>query len=139
MKKLNQLLILGTTLLLSAAALTGCSGSSAMGATIPQTTSGEPAAPQTDAGIIASETTGSNNRLNEILERGYIEIATEPYFAPNEFIDPTKSGEEAYTGSDVELAKYIGEALGVEVRLKPMDFTSVLGSITENMISRSPP
>ena len=130
MKKLNQLLILGTTLLLSAAALTGCSGSSAMGATIPQTTSGEPAAPQTDAGIIASETTGSNNRLNEILERGYIEIATEPYFAPNEFIDPTKSGEEAYTGSDVELAKYIGEALGVEVRLKPMDFTSVLGSIT---------
>ena len=130
MKKLNQLLILGTTLLLSAAALTGCSGSSAMGATIPQTTSGEPATPQTDAGIIASETTGSNNRLNEILERGYIEIATEPYFAPNEFIDPTKSGEEAYTGSDVELAKYIGEALGVEVRLKPMDFTSVLGSIT---------
>ena len=113
MKKLNQLLILGTTLLLSAAALTGCSGSSAMGATIPQTTSGEPATPQTDAGIIASETTGSNNRLNEILERGYIEIATEPYFAPNEFIDPTKSGEEAYTGSDVELAKYIGEALGV--------------------------
>ena len=68
-----------------------------MGATIPQTTSGEPATPQTDAGIIASETTGSNNRLNEILERGYIEIATEPYFAPNEFIDPTKSGEEAYT------------------------------------------
>lgn len=130
MKKLNQLLILGTTLLLSAAALTGCSGSSAMGATIPQTTSGETATPQTDAGIIASETTGSNNRLNEILERGYIEIATEPYFAPNEFIDPTKSGEEAYTGSDVELAKYIGEALGVEVRLKPMDFTSVLGSIT---------
>ena len=130
MKKLNQLLILGTTLLLSAAALTGCSGSSALGATIPQTTSGETATPQTDAGIIASETTGSNNRLNEILERGYIEIATEPYFAPNEFIDPTKSGEEAYTGSDVELAKYIGEALGVEVRLKPMDFTSVLGSIT---------
>ena len=66
MKKFNQLLILGTTLLLSAAALTGCSGSSAMGATIPQTTSGEPATPQTDAGIIASETTGSNNRLNEI-------------------------------------------------------------------------
>ena len=41
MKKLNQLLILGTTLLLSAAALTGCSGSSAMGATIPQTTASE--------------------------------------------------------------------------------------------------
>ena len=66
MKKFNQLLILGTTLLLSAAALTGCSGSSAMGATIPQTTSGETATPQTDAGIIASETTGSNNRQREL-------------------------------------------------------------------------
>ena len=130
MKKFNQLLILGTTLLLSAAALTGCSGSSALGATTAQTTSGETTTPQTDAGIIASETTGSNNRLNDILERGYIEIATEPYFAPNEFIEPTKSGEDAYTGSDIELAKFIGESRGVEVRLKPMDFTSVLGSIT---------
>jgi hypothetical protein len=73
MKKFNQLLILGTTLLLSAAALTGCSGSSALGATTAQTTSGETTTPQTDAGIIASETTGSNNRLNDILERGYIE------------------------------------------------------------------
>ena len=51
MKKLNQLLILGTTLLLSAAALTGCSGSSALGATTAQTTSGETTTPQTDAGI----------------------------------------------------------------------------------------
>ena len=130
MKKFNQLIILGTSLLLSAAALSGCSGSSALGATTAQTAAGESTAPQTDAGIIASETAGSNNRLNEILERGYIEIATEPYFAPNEFIDPTKNGEDAYVGSDIELAKYIGESLGVEVRLKPMDFTSVLGSIT---------
>ena len=130
MKTFNQLFILGTSLLLSAAALTGCSGSSAMGATIPQTTASETTTPQTDAGLVAAETTGSGNRLNDILERGYIEIATEPYFAPNEFIDPTKSGDEAYVGSDIELANYIGESLGVEVRIKPMDFTSVLGSIT---------
>lgn len=130
MKKFNQLFILGTSLLLSAAALTGCSSSSAMGATIPQTTASETTTPQTDAGLVAAETTGSGNRLNDILERGYIEIATEPYFAPNEFIDPTKSGDEAYVGSDIELANYIGESLGVEVRIKPMDFTSVLGSIT---------
>ena len=95
MKTFNQLFILGTSLLLSAAALTGCSGSSAMGATIPQTTASETTTPQTDAGLVAAETTGSGNRLNDILERGYIEIATEPYFAPNEFIDPTKSGDEA--------------------------------------------
>lgn len=130
MKKFNPLFILGTTLLLSAAALTGCSGSSASAATSAQTTAAETTIPQTDAGAVASETTGSGNRLNEILERGYIEVATEPYFAPQEFIDPTKNGDDAYVGADIELAKYIGESLGVEVRLKPMDFTSVLGSIT---------
>ena len=63
MKKFNQLFILGTSLLLSAAALTGCSGSSAMGATIPQTTASETTTPQTDAGLVAAETTGSGNRL----------------------------------------------------------------------------
>ena len=76
MKTFNQLFILGTSLLLSAAALTGCSGSSAMGATIPQTTASETTTPQTDAGLVAAETTGSGNRLNDILERGYIEIAS---------------------------------------------------------------
>ena len=37
-----------------------------------------------------------NNRLNEILERGYITVTTEPYFSPNEFIDPSKEGDEQY-------------------------------------------
>ena len=32
------------------------------------------------------------NRLEEIKERGVLTVATEPYFAPNEFIDPTKQG-----------------------------------------------
>ena len=31
--------------------------------------------------------TKAANRLEEIQQRGYIEVATEPYFAPNEFID----------------------------------------------------
>ncbi len=57
-------------------------------------------------------------------------MATEPSFAPNEFIDPSKTGSDRYVGSDIELAKYIAKELGVELRLKPMDFTSVLGSIT---------
>jgi polar amino acid transport system substrate-binding protein len=71
-----------------------------------------------------------SNRLEDILQRGYIEIATEPYFAPNEFIDPTITGEDNIVGSDIELAKFIANDLGVELRLKPMDFTSVLGSMT---------
>ena len=34
-----------------------------------------------------------SSRLDAILERGYIEVATEPSFAPNEFIDTTKTGQ----------------------------------------------
>ncbi len=71
------------------------------------------------------------NRLEEILERGYIEVATEPYFAPNEFIDPSKEGEDRYVGSDIELAQYIADQLGVELRIVPLEFSAVLSSVTE--------
>ena len=71
------------------------------------------------------------NRLEAIIQRGYIEVATEPYFAPFEFIDPAKQGTEQYVGSDMELAKYIAEKLGVELKVVPLEFSAVLGSITE--------
>lgn len=58
-------------------------------------------------------------------------MVTEPYFAPNEFIDPTKSGSEQYVGSDIELAKYIADKLGVELKIIPLEFSAVLSSITE--------
>lgn len=72
-----------------------------------------------------------SNRLEAIIERGYIEVATEPYFAPFEFIDPSKQGDGQYVGSDIELAKYIAEELGVELKIVPLEFSAVLGSITE--------
>ncbi len=69
------------------------------------------------------------NRLEEILDRGYITVATEPYFAPNEFIDPSKEGDEQYVGRDIEMAKYIADKLGVECRIVPLEFTEVLTSV----------
>jgi polar amino acid transport system substrate-binding protein len=71
------------------------------------------------------------DRLEDIKKRGYIEVATEPYFAPNEFIDPTKSGDDKYVGSDIELAKYIGKNLGVDVKIVPLEFSAVLTGVTE--------
>ena len=73
----------------------------------------------------------AGNRLEEIKERGYIEMATEPYFAPYEFIDSSKDGDEQYQGLDIELGKYIAEKLGVELRIVPLEFSAVLASITE--------
>jgi len=87
--------------------------------------------------VLASSLSGcqakaeEKNRLEQILDRGYIEIVTEPYFAPNEFIDPSKSGTDQYVGSDMELAKYIADELGVEVRIIPLEFSAVLAGVSE--------
>lgn len=125
MRKTKLLITLTTALTLSMAALTACTVAEA---SEHQTTT---QAASTEAmTTTAGEKEHSSNRLEDILNRGYIEIATEPYFAPNEFIDPTKTDDTKYVGSDIELAKYIADKLGVELRLKPMDFTSVLGSIS---------
>ena len=66
------------------------------------------------------------DRLEQIKEKGYIDFCTEPYWAPNEFIDPSKTGDEQYVGSDIELAKMIAEKLGVDLKINPLDFSAVL-------------
>ena len=66
----------------------------------------------------------SQNRLEKILESGKLVLATSPDFAPLEFED-LSSGEAQYVGSDIELAKYIAEKLGVELEISAMDFSAV--------------
>ena len=83
------------------------------------------------SGCGSNTQTKAANRLEEIQQRGYIEVATEPYFAPNEFIDSSKSGDEQYVGSDIEMAKYIADKLGVELKIVPLEFAAVLSSVTE--------
>lgn len=51
----------------------------------------------------------TKDRLAQIKEKGYIELCTEPYFAPYEYVDPNKSGEDQYQGMDIEVARYIAE------------------------------
>lgn len=76
-----------------------------------------------------SDTAG--NRLDDIKERGYIEVVTEPYFAPFEFIDSSLPEGEQFVGVDIELGQYIADKLGVELRIIPLEFTAVQSSIVE--------
>ena len=69
--------------------------------------------------------------LEEIKSQGYIELCTEPYFAPFELVDPSKTGDDQYVGVDIEIAKYIAEKIGVELRIVPLDFTAVLAGIAD--------
>lgn len=84
----------------------------------------------TGCGEEKTESLPSKNRLEAIKERGYIEVATEPYFAPNEFIDPSKEEGDKVVGSDMLLAQYIADSLGVELRIVPLEFSAVLGGVS---------
>ena len=71
------------------------------------------------------------DRLAKIKEQGYIEMVTEPYFAPFEFIDPSKEGDAQYVGMDIELGKAIAEKIGVELKIVPLEFTAVLAGVVD--------
>ncbi len=53
---------------------------------------------------------------------GKLTVAVSPDFAPMEFVDPTKTGQDMYVGFDVTLARYIADELGLELVLMPMSF-----------------
>ena len=62
------------------------------------------------------------DRLDKILISGEIVVATSPDFAPMEFIDNRKDGQEQYVGTDPWFAKYISEKLGVRLIIEAMSF-----------------
>ena len=53
---------------------------------------------------------------------GKLTIATSPDFAPMEFVDPTKTGQDMYIGFDMILAHFIADELGLELVIMPMSF-----------------
>ncbi len=74
----------------------------------------------------------ANGVLARIRENGVLRVATEPYFAPQEFIDPSLQGQEAYAGADMELARLIAQRMGVALEIIPMDFTDVLSAVSSD-------
>lgn len=72
-----------------------------------------------------------NDRLAQIKAKGYIELCTEPYFAPFEYVDPTKTGDDQHQGMDLEVAKYIADKIGVDLKITALDFTAVLAGVAD--------
>ena len=71
------------------------------------------------------------DRLAKIKDAGKITLVTEPYFAPMEFIDPNKTGDDQFQGVDIEIAKYIAEKLDVELEIVALDFTPLLVAMAD--------
>ena len=113
----------------------GCAQQTAAPAAEPAAQSAEPEAPAEQTAAPAEEATPSTSgeaggKLAQIKEKGVITMATSPDFAPIEFIDPTKTGQESYVGSDVQLGYYIAEKLGVTLQIAAMDFSAVQAAVT---------
>lgn len=87
-----------------------------------ETPAAEPtAAPAADAP--ASEAPAeSQGVLDQIKADGVLYVTLSPDFAPMEFIDSSKDGQEQYVGFDVTLAKYIADYIGVDLVIEPMSF-----------------
>ena len=69
--------------------------------------------------------------LGRILETGVLRVATEPYFPPQEFIDPSLEGQDSYVGADMEMARLIAQKMGVTLEIVPMAFSEVLNAVAE--------
>ena len=53
---------------------------------------------------------------------GKLTVAISPDFAPMEFVDATKTGQDQFVGFDVTLAKYLAQEMGLELEIVPMSF-----------------
>ena len=68
---------------------------------------------------------------------GVLTVAISPDFAPMEFVDPTKEGQDMYIGFDVTLSKYIAESLGLELVIMPMSFDACQTAVYAGTVDMS--
>ena len=71
------------------------------------------------------------------ITEGKLKVAISPDFAPMEFVDPTKSGQDMYVGFDVTLAKYIADELGLELVIMPMSFDACQMAVYSGTVDMS--
>ena len=68
---------------------------------------------------------------------GKLTVAISPDFAPMEFVDPTKTGQDMYVGFDVILANYVADSLGLELVLMPMSFDACQTAVYAGTVDMS--
>ena len=86
------------------------------------TAASSPAAGPVSDAAPTEASAASNGVLDEIKASGELHITLSPDFAPMEFVDSSKDGQEQYVGLDVFLAKYIADYIGVDLVIEPMSF-----------------
>lgn len=112
-KKLTALLLTAATL---GGALAGCSGGGDSANTTP--------APDGQATFTT-------------VTEGKLTVALSPDFAPMEFVDASKTGQDQYVGFDVTLSQYIADELGLELVITPMSFEACQIAVSMGSVDMS--
>ncbi len=73
----------------------------------------------------------------QTVHSGQLTVAFSPDFAPMEFVDLTKEGQDRYVGFDVTLAKFIAEHLRLQLKLVPMSFDACQKAVAEGTVDMS--
>lgn len=123
MKRNHKIFALLTASALSVSFLAGCSTTQPTDAQ-----KGAEATPTPNAAV---------TQLDKIKESGQLKVALSPDFAPMEFIDTTKTGQDQYVGFDVTLAKYLADELGVELVIEPMEFAACQAAVQTKSVDLS--
>ena len=119
MKKKSLVLLLALAMIFTLV-LSACGGGGEEAA--PEEASGDSAAAAYDKIL-----EGLNGEAVDTDEE--IVVAMSPDFAPMEFVDLSRTGDDQYVGYDVLLAKYIANHLGKKLVIKPMSFDAVMTAV----------
>ena len=114
---MKKIVSLALAALMLASMMAGCGSSTPAATTAPAAAETTAAAAET----AAAETTAAAAEVKTVTP-GTLTVATSPDFAPMEFMDLTKQGQDQYVGFDLTLAKYIAESMGLELVVMPMSF-----------------
>lgn len=79
--------------------------------------------------LILTACSKNETSFEDIVASGKITVAVSPDYAPYEFLDLSKKGQDQYVGADIELAKFIANELDLELELKSMDFGDIPSAV----------
>lgn len=78
-------------------------------------------------------TSDADGVLANVLKKGVLTIATSPDYPPYEFVDD----EGKVWGSEMQLAKYVADCLGVDLDIETMDFSGTLVAVDTGKVDLS--
>ena len=87
--------------------------------------------------LCACGSSGEKSALQEIKDSGVLTVALSPDFAPMEFVDSSKTGQEQYVGFDVMLAQFIADELGVKLEIQAMSFDACQTAVSTGSVPMS--